>query len=352
MTTQADAIPLALIGYGLSGQVFHGPFLKATPGLDVAVVGSRNPERVRVDFPAARVVADPMAAATHPEVELVVIASPNETHRPLAAAALRAGKHVVVDKPFTLNLAEARELAALARTQQRLLSVYHNRRWDSDFLGLQAVIAGGRLGEVVHFESHFNRYRPIVQVRWREQPGPGAGQWYDLGPHLIDQALQLFGLPAAVTATLLPQRATGQTVDWAHVLLDYGRRRVILHISMLVAGGMPRYVVHGTAGSWIKYGMDTQEELLRAGRMPGGPGWGEDPRPATFYDGATGATLQMPTPPGDYLQYYLRIRDAIRQNAPNPVTPAQAVAVMAVLETAMESAACGKTLALPRLEDL
>ncbi len=350
MNANSDSIPLALIGYGMSGQIFHGPFLKTTPGLDVAVVGSRNPDKVHADFPAAKVLADPLAAATHPGVELVVIASPNETHRPLAAAALRAGKHVVVDKPFTLNLAEACELAELACTHRRLLAVYQNRRWDSDFLGLQAAIAGGRLGEIVHFESHFNRYRPVIQMRWREQPGPGAGQWYDLGPHLIDQALHLFGVPLAVTATLIPQRAGAQTVDWAHVQLDYGRRRVILHVSLLVAGGVPRYMVHGTAGSWIKYGLDSQEEKLRAGSLPGGPGWGEDKRPATFYDGATGKSEQWPVPPGDYGQYYLHIRDAIRQNAPNPVPPAHAVAVMAVLETAFESAAAGKTLPMPKLE--
>jgi len=280
--------------------------------------------------------------AAHPDVQLVVIASPNATHAPLATAALRAGKHVVVDKPFTLTLAEARELAALAASQNRVLSVFQNRRWDSDFLALRAVLAEGRLGEVLHFDSHFDRFRPEVRARWREQDGPGAGIWFDLGPHLIDQVLQLFGLPETVSASLISQRPGAQTTDWAHAVLNYGRRQVVLHAAMLVAGGFPRFAVHGTAGSWVKWGLDTQEDQLKAGTRPGAPGWGVDPQAATLHVGATGEQIAIPGPAGNYPEYYRAVHAAVTGLGVNPVPPAQAVAVMAVLEAAQESAVSGR----------
>jgi predicted dehydrogenase len=347
MNAPTDFLRVALLGYGYAGKTFHAPLIEAVPGLKLTVVGSRQPAKVLADLPEVNVVAEPGAAATHPDVELVVIASPNETHVSLAQAALRAGKAVVVDKPFTVTLAEARGLAELATAQGRLLSVFHNRRWDSDFLFLRQLLAGGRLGEVLHFESHFDRYRPLVQSRWREQAVPGGGIWYDLGPHLIDQALQLFGLPQTVSATLTGQRPGAQATDWSHVLLDYGRRQVILHAAMLVAGGVPRYAAHGTDGSWIKFGLDTQEDFLKAGGRPGESGWGADPQHGTFYEGATGQTQQLSAPAGDYRQYYLGIHEAILHGGPNPVAPAQAIAVMAVLEAALESATTRRAAELP-----
>jgi predicted dehydrogenase len=351
MTMPPAPLTVALIGYGYVGKTFHAPLINAVSGLRLAVIGSRNAEKVLADWPAVQVMADATTAATHPGVKLVVIASPNETHAPLAEAALRAGKHVVVDKPFTVTLDEARRLAALAAAEQRLLSVFQNRRWDADFLATKALIQEGRLGEVLHFESHLDRYRPTVQARWREQAGPGSGVWYDLGPHLADQALQLFGLPAAVTGHLVRQRPAAQTDDWAHVMLHYGRRQVVLHGSMLAAGGVPRFVVHGTAGSWIKFGMDTQEDFLKAGRRPGDPGWGDDQVAGFLHEGTAKTVREVPAPPGDYRRYYIELHGAIAYGAPNPVTPPQAIAVMAVVETAIKSAAEGKTLPLPLTEE-
>jgi predicted dehydrogenase len=347
MIVPAKPLRVALIGYGFVGKTFHAPLLKAVQDLEIALVSSRHPERVLADLPRAQVVTDPEEAACYSGVDLVVIASPNETHFPLAVAGLTAGKHVVVDKPFTITLAEARQLADLALKQKRLLSVFQNRRWDSEFLGARAIIEGGRLGEVLHFESHMDRFRPEVRVRWREVAGPGAGLWYDLGPHLIDQALQLFGLPETIDANLTRQRPQAQTDDWFHVLLNYGRLRVILHGSLLVAGGTPRMAMHGTRGSWLKYGMDVQEQQLIGGLVPGQPGWGEDPRPGLFYDGSNNQPLEIPLPKGDQRQYYRGIRDAILEQASNPVPPAQAVAVMAVLETAIKSSEKGQVLQLP-----
>lgn len=337
-------IKTALIGYGYSGKTFHAPLLQSTPGLELAVVGSRQAGAVQKDLPTVNVIADPLEAATSAGVELVVIASPNETHFPLAQAALAAGKHVVVDKPFTVTLDEARTLQAAAREHGRLLSVFHNRRWDGDFLAAQALMAEGRLGEVLHFESHIDRFRPEVRNRWREQAVPGGGLWYDLGPHLIDQALVLFGLPARVYADLAAQRPGAQTEDWAHVILDYGTRRVILHASMLVAHSGPRFTLHGTRGTWVKMGMDMQESQLIKGQRPGSEGWGVDPEPSLFFDGTSASPEKIYLPPGDYQQYYAQIRAAIRDAAPNPVPAAQALAVMAVLHTALESAKAHRAL--------
>ena len=347
MTTPNDRIRVALIGYGFVGKTFHAPLIRSIPGLEITVVSSRHPEKVRADLPGAQVIADPEQAACHADVDLVVIASPNETHVPLATIALGAEKHVVVDKPFTITLAEARRLGKLSQEKGRLLSVFQNRRWDSEFLGARAMIDEGGLGEILHFESHIDRFRPNVRVRWREIAGPGAGVWYDLGPHLVDQALQLFGLPETLSASLVSQRNEAQTDDWFHVLLNYERLRVILHGSLVVAGGTPRMAMHGTRGSWLKYGMDVQEEQLVGGLVPGEPGWGEDPRPGILYKGTDSPPLELPVPKGDQRQYYFGIRDAILNKAINPVPPVQAIVVMAVLETAIASPKEGRVLPLP-----
>ena len=351
MTTNADPVHVALIGFGFVGKTFHAPLIKAVPGLKLTMVSSRHPDKVWEDLPGVLVLDDPEETATHSDVDLVVIASPNESHVPLATAALNAGKHVIVDKPFTITLEEARRLGELSRARQLLLSVFQNRRWDSEFLGARAVIEQGRLGEVLHFESQITRFRPEVRPRWREVAGPGAGLWYDLGPHLVDQALQLFGLPDRVSASLVSQRAGAQTDDWFHVLLDYGRLRAVLHGSLVVAGGVPRMAIHGTGGSWLKYGLDAQEAQLIRGVVPGDPGWGEDPNPGIFYDGSDGAPVELPLPKGDQRQYYFSIRDALLNEAPNPVTPAQAIVVMAVLETAIQSSEQGKALSLPLTDE-
>jgi predicted dehydrogenase len=347
MTTHPDPVRVALIGFGFVGRTFHAPLIRAVPGLKLTVVSSRHPDKVWEDLPGVLVLDNPRETATHPNVDLVVIASPNESHVPLATAALNAGKHVIVDKPFTITLEEARALGELSAARRRLLSVFQNRRWDSEFLGARAIIEEGRLGEVLHFESQIGRFRPEVRARWREVAGPGAGLWYDLGPHLVDQALQLFGLPGKISASLVRQRAGAQTDDWFHVLLDYGRLRAILHGSLVVAGGVPRMVIHGTRGSWLKYGLDAQEAQLLRGVVPGDPGWGEDPNPGIFHDGSDGAPVEVPLPKGDQRQYYFGIRNALLNQAPNPVTPAQAIAVMAVLETAIQSSEQGKALSLP-----
>lgn len=338
--TQDASVRVALIGYGYAGKTFHAPLIVAMPGLQLACIASSRPADVHADLADAEVVADPLQAIGRSDIDAVVIAAPNAQHAPLAAAALRAGKHVVVDKPFTLTLAEARELRALAKRHGKLLSVFHNRRWDSDFLGVKQVIDSGRIGEVVHFESHIDRFRPQVRARWRESAQPGAGIWFDLGPHLIDQALQLFGLPQSVQADLAVLRPGALSDDWAHAVLRYGQRRVVLYASMLVAGGSMRFAAHGTRGSVVKSRIDQQETQLLAGMNPGDPGWGEDDDALLLYPGDAPVEA-IPCPPGDQRLYYAGLRDAIRGIAPPPVTDAQALAVMAVLEAGTTSARTG-----------
>lgn len=202
----SENIRVGLIGYGYASKTFHAPLVAGTPGMELAAITSSDETKVRADWPAVPVVTEPKHLFNDPNIDLIVIPTPNDTHFPLAKAALEAGKHVVVDKPFTVTLSQARELDALARSLGRLLSVFHNRRWDSDFLTVKALLNEGTLGEIAFFESHFDRYRPQVRDRWREQAGPGSGIWYDLAPHLLDQAVHLFGLPVSMTVDLAQLR--------------------------------------------------------------------------------------------------------------------------------------------------
>jgi len=342
MTRNPHSLRVALIGYGYAGRVFHAPLIRAVPGLSLDFVASRDAEKVHADLPDVEVIGDPLRAVTDPRVDLVVIATPNDSHAPLAHAALEAGRNVVVDKPFTLSLADARELAALAEAQGCLLSVFQNRRWDSDFLALRQALTDDLIGGFTHLESRIERYRPQVRDRWREQAGAGGGVLWDLGPHLVDQALQLMGTPDAVYANLARQREGARVDDWAHVVLSFGPRRAILQIGMLAAGGTTRFLAHGARGSLVKAQPDPQEAQLLAGLRPGDVGWGLDDDPLRVFDGSMERAVAVPC--GDYSRYYAAVRDALLGRGSNPVTPAQAIAVMAVLEAAFRSAREGKTV--------
>jgi predicted dehydrogenase len=348
---KATPIRTAIIGYGYVGRTFHAPLIRATPGLALTIIGSSQPEdAIHETAPDVRVVSDPLAAATDPEVDLVVIASPNDSHAKLAEAALGAGKHVVVDKPFTVTLAEARQVVVVAARARRLLSVFQNRRWDSDFLTVQAALASGRLGAIVQFESRIDRYRPVAQDRWRERPAPGGGLWFDLGAHLVDQALLLFGLPQSVTLHTASQRRADSAPDWFLAVLTYPHLHAILSAGVLVSGGSARFMLHGTAGSMVKAGVDVQEAQLREGVAPGDLDWGIDLDAAKLFDGATGEIELVSAADGDYRRYYEGVRDAILGAAPNPVTPTEAIAVMAVIAAGEESAALGRSMPLPLTE--
>ena len=316
----------ALLGYGFAGKTIHAPLLRSVAGLDLVQVMSGNAPRVHADLPGIAVTSSADEVFGNPAVDLVVIATPNVTHCDLARRALMAGKRVVVDKPFTVTGEEARELMALAEARGLFLSVFHSRRFDADYLTVRALLERGELGELVHFESHYERYRPVVQNRWREQAGPGSGIWYDLGSHLVDQVLHLFGPPESMYGDLAVQREGGAAVDYFHVLLRYGKLRVILHGSNLVVAETPRFILHGTLGSFVKYGMDTQEPALRRGELPGSGDWGADPRHGMLTTPAGSRLVE--TLPGDYRAYYEAVRDGR-----NPVPAAEAALVVEVLET-------------------
>ena len=340
-------IRTGLIGYGTAGAVFHAPLIAAAPGLRLTAIASRRADEIARDFPEAKAYENPQSLIDDPDIELVVVATPNETHATLARAALEAGKHVVVDKPFTLDAGEAEALIALADAVGRKLSVFQNRRWDSDFLTVRRLVDDGRLGEIAYYEAHFDRFRPEIKQGWRETEAPGAGLLYDLGAHLIDQALVLFGLPQAVTADVTRQRAAARADDYFHVVLDYGRRRAVLHASVLVRDPGPRYLVHGDGGSFVKYGIDGQEAALREGRRPGGEGWGEDD-PALFgrFTDADGTAATIDSLPGRYTAYYNGIAASIRDDAPLPVEARDARDVIRVIEAAQISARERRTILL------
>jgi predicted dehydrogenase len=340
----AEPVRVGLIGFGYARRTFHAPLIGATEGIALIAVASSRPDEVRSVLGDVAVAAAPEALIARDDIDLVIVASPNDSHAPLALSALAAGKHVVVEKPFALSRDEAWAVVAAAERAGRVLAVFHNRRWDSDFLSVKAAIARGDIGDVVHFEGHFDRFRPAVRDRWRERAAPGGGIWYDLGPHLIDQALQLFGLPDAIEASLAVLRPGGQADDWAHAILHYPHRRVILQASMLVAGGSARFTVHGTGGSLVKQGADRQEAQLLAGMVPGAPGWGEDDDPLVLYDSEGSHTLAMQ--PGDQRAFYRGMVAAIRGEGPNPVPPAEALAVMSLIEAGMRSSEERRTIVL------
>ncbi|WP_033920096.1 oxidoreductase [Sphingomonas sp. 37zxx] len=342
----AGMLGVGLVGYGLAGRVFHAPLIGAAPGLTLRSVVSRDPAKVWADLPGMQVVPDLATLLDDDAIDLVVIATPDALHAEQAIAALRAGRHVVVDKPFALTLVDAQSVADAADAAGRSVTVFHNRRWDADFLTLRRLIGQGALGEVIQFESHFDRFRPQVIDRWREHAG--AGVWNDLGPHLIDQALVLFGLPDRVIADFAIQRPGGQSPDYAHVTLVYPRLRVILHASMMMPASALRFAVHGTKGSWIKHGLDPQENALRAGTLPGAEGWGIDRVPAHLSlvgEGAGVETRDAPCDPGDYPAFYAGVAAMIAGDGPNPVPVSQAIDVMRVIEASRRSADEGRSVA-------
>ena len=334
-------IRCGIVGYGLAGAVFHAPLIRAAEGLELAGVSTSRRENAPPDVPAYA----HEELIRRPDIDLVIIASPNQSHFPLAEAALLAGKHVVVEKPFTVTIAEADALIALADRQQRVLTVFHNRRWDGDFMTVWALMESGRLGNVMLFEARWDRFRPDIAQRWRERPGGGAGLLFDLGPHLIDQALLLFGRPDAVAADLASQRERAEVDDYFELTLHYGRMRAILASSRLIAEPRPRFALHGDGGSFVKHGLDTQEEALRGGAGPHDPGFGADPLPGTFTS-PDGARSLVPTLPARWLTFYEAVGAAIRGEAPAPVDPADARTGLAIIELARRSALEGSRLPL------
>ncbi|MFD7990595.1 Gfo/Idh/MocA family oxidoreductase [Streptomyces mexicanus] len=356
--TPGTPLRVGLVGYGLAGSVFHAPLIAATDGLALDTVVTSNEERqaqARAEFPDVRLAAGPDELfARADELDLVVIASPNKTHVPLATAALKAGLPVVVDKPVAGTAAEARGLAALAEERGLLLSVFQNRRWDNDFLTLRRLLADGELGEVWRFESRFERWRPQPKGGWRESGDPAeiGGLLYDLGSHVVDQALVLFGPVTQVYAESVIRRAGAEADDDTFLALTHASGvRSHLYVSATAAQLGPRFRVLGSRAGYVKYGLDPQEAALREGRRPGPEGWGAEDESLWGRLGAgespvTGGGSPVPTLPGDYPAYYAAVAAALREGAPNPVTAHEAAAALDVLEAARRSARDGVAVTL------
>jgi len=334
---------VGLIGFGLAGQVFHAPTIRAVAGLELECIVERGGSLAQRKYPDVRVVRTLEELLADESIRVCVVATPNTTHFEIAQRCLLAGREVVVDKPFTITSAEATELIDLAARQKRLLSVFQSRRWDGDFLTLRKLLDSGALGRLVEYESRYDRYRPQLKPGnfWREGAAPGGGMLYDLGPHMIDQALVLFGSPEGVTAELFLQRDTARVDDAFDVRLHYPALSVTLRCTMLACAAGPRYVLNGTRGSFVKYGMDPQEEKLRLTNAIAADGWGEDSEDQwgtlTSCDGGVTSSGKMKTEPGDYRGFYANIRDAITHNAPLAVTPEQAFRVIRAIELAQQS---------------
>ncbi|RSL15044.1 putative dehydrogenase [Edaphobacter aggregans] len=349
-------INVAVIGFGLAGRVFHAPFVSAVPGLKLEAIVQRRGDEAAKAYPATRLLRSAEEAFADPAIQLIVVGTPNETHFDLAKRALLAGKHVVIDKPFAATSAEAKELGDLAAARNLVLAPFHNRRWDGDFLTVRKVIEGGKLGRIVTYESHFDRFRPLPrEATWKESGNDANGLLMDLGPHLVDQALALFGPPEGITASVRRDRDQTDIEDAFDITLHYPRLLAHCRSTMLACDAAPRFLLHGTRGSFKKYGLDPQEPALVAGaRVPRmGEGdwlaeneadWGTltvAPVPA---DPATLVRTPIKTEFGDYRNYYANVRDAINGTAPLTVTPQDGYRVIRLLELARQSSKEARTL--------
>jgi predicted dehydrogenase len=349
----ADDLRVGILGYGIGGRVFHAPLVAATPGLAPAAIVTSNPERAaqaRAEYPDADVIPGPDEFfARAGELDLVVVSTPNRTHVPLALRAIELGLPLVVDKPFAPTAAEASRVVAAAKAKDVGLTVFQNRRWDSDFLTVRKVLESGRLGEVFRFESRYDRWVPKVKDNWREfgDPAEAGGLLYDLGAHIVDQALQLFG-PVAEVYAEVDRRRPGVAVDDDVFVALHHTNGVRSHLwaSALAATRNPRFRVLGDHATFTKYGLDVQEPQIKDGLRPGDEGWGVEPAADAGTLGVDDATETVPTEAGRYQDFYAQVRDALRGEAAFPVDPASSVETLRVIEAAHRSGAQARVVSL------
>jgi predicted dehydrogenase len=335
-------IHVGIIGFGLSGRAFHAPFLHVHPGFSIRKVVERSSEKSKKIYPYIAVVKDIENVIHDPEIDLVVISSPNALHVSMATECLKAGKHVVIEKPFTPTSAEADELIKLAETCQRKIFVYQNRRWDGDFLTIKNVLQKNYLGDIKEYEAHFDRYRPEYKATsWKDENIAAAGILYDLGSHLIDQALQLFGKPKSIFADIRKQREGSPVDDYFDLHLYYEGFKAILKAGMIVKFPGPRYIIHGKKGSFVKYGIDPQETALKNGMMPDSEGWGTEPE--ELYGSLVGIRDSLPidfkiaTQQGNYSRFYENVFQVLINDHEMAVKPEEARDVIRIIELAYES---------------
>ncbi len=344
-----EPVRVGVVGFGLAGRIFHTAVIQATPGLELACVVERSGDDAAKAYPSVKVARSVEEMLADIGIQLVVIATPSYSHYELAKQCLREQRHVIVDKPFTLKSEEAAELIRMARERKRLLTVYQERRWDGDFKTVRQVIAAGELGRLMSYESHYDRFRaqPRRDV-WRESGGPGGGTLFDLGPHLIDQALTLFGHPDTIAASVRVVRDDAVVDDAWDLFLEYQRPHpatVTLRATLTACIPGPRYRLHGTRGSFVKFGIDPQEDQLKAGMGFDSPGFGEEPERAWGELRICGGeTRRVRTQRGDYRGFYENVRDTLLGKAELDVKPEQAWRTTRLIELARESSAHGRRL--------
>lgn len=341
------SIPTALVGYGLAG-IVHARLIEYEQRLSLHTIVTSHPERVASAsslHPSTRIVGSMDDVLADPDIGVVVIATPNSTHTPIARSALHAGKHVVIDKPFTITVDEADELIELADERKQMLTVFHNRRWDADFLTVRRCLTEGRLGRPHTYVARYERYVPVVANGWRDAATAGSGALYDLGSHLIDQAIVLFGRPRSVTAELRRQRPGSVSDDFFHLLLDFGDATAILHASYLVRARGPRFEIHGDKASFVKYGLDRQSAMLAEGSRPGDIGWGVD-APEIYATITDDESHVYPSEFGTYETFYRAVADAAIDGTAPPVSALDARTCIEVIEAAQQSAREARTIRL------
>ena len=331
----------AIASYGMSGIVFHGPILDAHPGFEIRKILERNKNNSEGKHGTAQLVREYGDILNDPEIELVIVNTPDIFHYEMSMAALNAGKHIVVEKPFTLKSSQADEIISLANKKGLMVSVYQNRRWDGDFMTIQKLIEQEACGRLVSFELHFDRFRNFLQDSWKEQEASETGTLYNLGSHVIDQALQLFGMPLSLYADVRAQRTGSLVDDSFDLFLHYPNVKCFVRGSYLVKQEAPRFSLHGTQGSFIKNGLDPQEVQLKAGMNQHSEGWGVDPEElwGVLVTDNEGEDIEehIPTMNGDYSGYYDSIYESIRNGAPLAVTAESARDVIRVIEAAYRS---------------
>jgi scyllo-inositol 2-dehydrogenase (NADP+) len=342
-----EPIKTGIASFGMSGQIFHAPLLHSNPRFEINAIVERSKEVSREKYGYSKLVRSFDELVQDKEIELIIVNTPDKFHYEHAKQAINAGKHLAVEKPFTQNYSDALELIELAKSKKVILSVFQNRRWDSDFLTLQNVISSGKLGKLVSFESHFDRYKNFIQENtWKEDPNYGAGIVFNLGSHMIDQALVLFGKPSGVIAEIRTLRTDGKTDDFFDINLEYPTNiSVSVRGSLLVKEAGPRYILHGTEGSFLKWGIDTQEQELKEGKIPGSDGWGDE-KPeywGVLNTNAEGVEFRgnIESVPGDYSKFYNELYSAIRHGAQAPVLAEDAALVIRIINAAFESSKKG-----------
>jgi len=346
-------INVGLIGFGLAGRSFHAPVISAVPGMRLAAILQRQGDEAAIAYPQAKIVRSLDELLAIPDLQLIVIATPNDTHAPFARAALAAGRNVVVDKPFTTSYQESVDLVKFAEKFGKLLTVYQNRRYDGDFQAIRQLVAEGALGRIVRFETNYDRFRPNLKPNaWREKPEPGAGILFDIGPHLIDQAMILFGKPEAITADVRIEREGGLADDGFDIMFHYPKcMRAVLSSNILAAVSRPRFLLFGTKGAFLKQTVDPQENNLRFGKIPKEGPWGAEPEEnwglLTLSDGTNTTQRRIPSGTGDYRDYYANVRDVIEGKALPFVPLPYALNVMNALELCRESSDARRTVPWP-----